>query len=507
MPSTISLQGSREKATSSVDNPGGIGISEFLGAKNFLITGGTGFLAKVLIEKILRTNADVGKIYVVTKARDTAAAMKRLQKEVVGTELFKCLQQIHGTDYNSFVERKLVPVAGDISSTNLGIVPELANEIAEQVDVIVNSAGNTNFHERYDVAMDINTLGAFRIMSFAHNFRRLKLFLHVSTAYVNGERQGVALEKPFCLGDTISSEPGSSEYKTALLDIENEIKLAFNSRRHSDGSQFHKEMKDLGLQRAKLYGWQDTYVLTKAMGEMVINSIRGEIPVVIIRPSIIESTMKEPFPGWIQGSRMVDPVVLGCGKGLIRSFLGDPDCILDVIPVDMVVNTMLATIAKHATQDLAAGMHVYHVASSTVNPLTLGDTFMYINQHFKQSPLIDKAGNPIVVQPIQLLESMEQFQNALLQSSKSAASSEKARESRAIKQIINLGRIYEPYTFYGGRFDTTNTDALHAEMSLEEKAMFQFDVRCVNWMDYFCNKHIPGLKKHVLKVGLRNPGP
>jgi hypothetical protein len=34
---------------------------------------------------------------------------------------------------------------------------------------------------RYDVAMDINTVGPFRIMSFAQRFRRLKLFLQVST--------------------------------------------------------------------------------------------------------------------------------------------------------------------------------------------------------------------------------------------------------------------------------------------------------------------------------------
>ena len=39
------------------------------------------------------------------------------------------------------------------------------------------------------------------------------------------------------------------------------------------------------------------------MGEMLINSMRGDIPIVIIRPTIIESTYKDPFPGWIQGNR------------------------------------------------------------------------------------------------------------------------------------------------------------------------------------------------------------
>lgn len=57
--------------------------------------------------------------------------------------------------------------------------------------------------------------------------------------------------------------------------------------------------------RAKTYGWQNTYVFTKAMGEMMINSVRGDVPVVIIRPSVIESIGKEPLPGWIQGNRLM----------------------------------------------------------------------------------------------------------------------------------------------------------------------------------------------------------
>lgn len=57
------------------------------------------------------------------------------------------------------------------------------------------------------------------------------------------------------------------------------------------------------LYRAKKFGWQDTYVFTKAMGEMMIDNLRGDVPVVVIRPSVIESTHKEPFPGWMEGNR------------------------------------------------------------------------------------------------------------------------------------------------------------------------------------------------------------
>uniref|UniRef100_A0A0D9VPY6 Fatty acyl-CoA reductase n=1 Tax=Leersia perrieri TaxID=77586 RepID=A0A0D9VPY6_9ORYZ len=455
--SSSSVHGKNSSSPAAADHADGIGIAEFLGGKNFLITGGTGFLAKVLIEKILRTNPDVGKIYVLIKAKDSDAALKRLLNEVVDTELFRRLQEIHGKDYHSFVARKLVPVVGDVREANVGIAPELASVIAEEVDIIVNSAANTTFDER--------------IMSYAQRFPRLKLFLQVSTAYVNGQRQGVVLEKPFRLGDTIAKELGSesdsSEHKNTMLDIEAEMKLAFDHRRHSDDSaSFTEEMKELGLERAKLHGWQDTYVFTKAMGEMVINSMRGDIPVVTIRPSVIESTWRDPFPGWMEGNRMMDPVVLYYGKGQLSGFLADPEGVLDVVPADMVVNATLAAMAKHGSSaSPAPAMQVYHVASSTVNPLVFGDLSRFLFKHFTAAPYSDAAGRPIHVPPMRLFDSMDQFAayvetDVLLRSSRLAGAgagderlSQRVRElcAKSVEQTIHLGSIYQPYTFYGGR--------------------------------------------------------
>ncbi|OAY80869.1 Fatty acyl-CoA reductase 2, partial [Ananas comosus] len=495
----------------------GIGIVRFLGGKNFLITGATGFLAKVLIEKILRTNPSVGTIYVLIKAKDKEAAMKRLKTEIVNTELFRCLQEIHGKNYQSFMLRKLIPVVGDVRVGNIGIKPEIAEEISEEVDVIINSAANTTFDERYDVALDINTIGPCRLMSFAKRFKRLKLFLQVSTAYVNGQRQGRILEKPFRIGDTITKETNlskSAAKHTPMLDIEAEIKLAFDSRRNSSDASAVQEMKDLGLKRAKIYGWQDTYVFTKAMGEMVINCMRGDIPVITMRPSVIESTWKEPFPGWMEGNRMMDPIVLYYGKGQLTGFLADPDGVLDVVPADMVVNATLAAMAKHGSCG-EPGMHVYHVASSIVNPLVFQDLARILFEHFSTNPCVDMRGRPILVPPMKLFSDMSKFStyvsvDAVQKSSRAAeaagpSTQEKLLQrlknicTKSVEQAIYLANIYEPYTFYGGRFDNTNTENLMDEMSEDEKRSFPFDVRSIDWKEYISKVHIPGLRKHVMK--------
>lgn len=57
------------------------------------------------------------------------------------------------------------------------------------------------------------------------------------------------------------------------------------------------------MTRAGVFGWSTTYQLSKGMGEMVLNEIRGEIPLLIIRPAVIEGCYREPAPGWIQGIR------------------------------------------------------------------------------------------------------------------------------------------------------------------------------------------------------------
>ncbi|KAI4300652.1 hypothetical protein L6164_034003 [Bauhinia variegata] len=491
-----------------------IGIVKFLKGKKFFITGATGFLAKVLIEKILRTEPDVDKIYLLIKAKNKQAAIKRMQNEIINTELFKCLRKTHGKSYQAFMLSKLVPVVGDICESNLGIEEELSNVIADEVDVIVNSAANTTFDERYDTAININTRGPCRLMALAKKCKNLKLFLQISTAYVNGQRQGRIMERPFNIGETIARQNFLSKIPQKFLptlDIEGEIKLSANYEANVEDNLLPQKMRELGLERARRYGWQDTYVFTKAMGEMMIDKLREDIPVVIIRPSVIESTFREPFPGWMEGNRMMDPIVLCYGKGQLTGFLVDPNGVLDVVPADMVVNATLAAMATHGMAQ-KPDINVYQIASSVVNPLVFQDLARLLYKHYSSSPCIDSKGRPIQVPLMKLFSSTEEFsdhlwRDALQRSGLTAMASSNQKVSQKLENICRksveqakyLANIYEPYTFYGGRFDSSNTQRLMEIMSEEEKREFGFDVKGIDWEDYITNVHIPGLRRHVMK--------
>ncbi|KAH9310667.1 hypothetical protein KI387_025702 [Taxus chinensis] len=481
----------------------GLGIVDFLKGKHFLVTGATGFLAKVVIEKILRAQPQVGKLFLVIKANDSEAALHRLKKEIICSELFRCLRDIYGDHYEEFVWSKLVPVAGDVSLDNLGIQADVAEKLADYVDIILNCAANTSFDARYDVALETNTKGPSRLMEFGRSCRKLQLFLHVSTAYANGQREGRIVEKPFKMGES----PIKELEDVPPLNILHEFELArktLNSLNSLNEHDISRAMKDMAFKRARIYGWQDVYVFSKAMGEMFLDYNRGEIPLAIVRPSVIEGTYTDPFPGWIEGFRMVDPIIAYYGKGQLSALMGDPNLALDIVPADMVANAILATMAKHVGK---AGMKVYQMASSVANPIVLRDLFGMFHQYFKAHPYVDARGRLIKVNDtLKLFGNMEDFSShgvgmPLNEFGLPSLQMEK-QELIALKvrQRVNkyISGIYQSYFTYKGRFDNSNIDLLFQELSQEEKKIFGFNVNGIEWNNYIMDIHIPGLLRNVI---------
>ncbi|KAG2324913.1 hypothetical protein Bca4012_039405 [Brassica carinata] len=480
---------SPEPEPSSVSD--GVGIIRFLKGKTYLITGAVGFLAKVLTEKLLRAGPETRKIFLLIKSKDQESANKRLYDEIISSDLFNHLKQIHGSSYEAFMKSKLIPILGDIGEDNLGIGSDIAAKISGEVDVVISCAGRTTFDDRYDLALNVNALGPGRLLNFAKNCKKLKLFLHFSTAYVTGKKEGTILETPLCLGENITSD----------LNIEHELKIASEAGRKLQGSGEIKKLKELGIQRAQHYGWENTYTFTKAMGESLIQTMREDVPVVIIRPSIIESSYKEPFPGWIQGIRMSDPVILAYGKGQITGLWGDSQSLADIVPVDMVVSATIAAMAKHGCG--FSELKVYNVTSSHANPLRVGELMDLAYQHLCDFPL-----TVINLERMKFHSSLESFTSSVFNiiakqeretKNEGGETTLSFKGRRILDYFVSLARTYEPYTFFQARFDDTNTRSLIQELSMEEREMFEFDIKSIDWEHYIVNVHLPGLKREICK--------
>ncbi|XP_037469249.1 fatty acyl-CoA reductase 1-like [Triticum dicoccoides] len=484
----------------------------YFGGKSILITGSTGFLGKVLVEKILRVQPDVKKLFLLVRAPDVESAKLRIQTEVTGREIFLVLKEKHGMGFDDFIEEKICPLAGDIMYENFGLDTANLRELSKDIDIIVNIAATTNFSERYDVAFDANVLGAKHVCAFARKCRKLKMLLHVSTAYVAGEQEGLILEKPFLMGETLR--------EGTHLDIESELTLIRETRRElkdncSSEKAERRTMKELGLKRARQFGWPNTYVFTKAMGEMLLGHLRGELPVVILRPSIITSILKEPLPGWMEGIRTIDAVVIGYAKQTLPFFLVDLSLIMDVIPGDMVVNAMMVAMAAHSEE---RAQTIYHVTSSLRNPAPyaiLADTghrYFYGNP-----PRTGRNGEPARLNKMRFFSTVARLSlymavryrlplemlrlvNIALCGVFSRRYDDLSRKYRFIVQLIEL---YAPYSLFKGCFDDMNTERLRMAMKKEqdsngaEEYYFDFDPKSIDWDSYFYGVHIPGVLKYM----------
>ena len=108
-----------------------------------------------------------------------------------------------------------------------------------------------------------------------------------------------------------------------------------------------------------------------------------------MRPSIIESAYTHPFPGWIDGFKMADPIIRAYGLGQIPEFPGIPEGIIDIIPVDFVVNALLAVAANPPPP---GEVNHYNVSSGSRNPLRFFELYEWIRAYFEEHPLQSGAG-------------------------------------------------------------------------------------------------------------------
>ncbi|MCL7026777.1 hypothetical protein MKW94_020940 [Papaver nudicaule] len=498
-------------------------VVESLENQSILVTGATGFLAKLFVEKLLRVQPNLKQLFLLIRAPNSASAAQRFDKEVSG-EVFRVLRAKHGVRYNNFLSEKVTPIPGDMRLENLGINDSnLINKIWKEVDVVTNFAATTKFDERYDDAFRTNTMGAKHVLEFSKKCERLRLLLHISTAYVCGEKSGLILENPLRMGET-PNRKNSPE-----LNIEVEMKLVsgrLNELKANQASQKEEmiAMKEFGLERARLFGWPNTYVFTKAMGEMIMGESNGhDLNVVILRPTIVTSTLKEPFPGWTEGVRTIDTNFLTFGKGKIRCVPANAQSVMDVIPGDFVVNAAIIAMVTHANRpsDGDDKPFIYHTSSSAKAPLHSTKLIHYAYQYFSKNPMMspplkgESFGKPIKVSypiifptinsflfffyatcvfPIKVMLLLNTILGDYFHDICSTA-------ERKINLLLRLIDLYKPYAFFRGIFDDSNTARLRMEARLNEAEAitFYFDPKCINWDDYFMNVHIPGLVKYVFK--------
>ena len=529
-------------------------IREFFHGKVILIAGATGFLGQALVTKMLTALPDVKRIYLLIRSQTGAngearTATDRLENDVFTSSAFAKLKQIHGERFDRWVREKVCAIEGDLAYERLGLSDADYETLQREVQVFINSGGLVKFDPPIDASLQSNVLGAKYAVELAKSCNDA-ILLHVSTAYVRGVRPGKVPEElhpPYeTYAQQYQAEKGEVIPGTLDAEIEDIQRLSEQVRNEANQperlDQFRREalrnlgavtgdklnrqidiarekwveqrLIDEGLKRAHARGWNDTYTYMKTLGEQMIAKMRGDLPTAIIRQSIMESSLEDPEPGWLGGTlRMADPLIVGFGKGRLPDFPGDPNSILDIIPVDFVINAMLAATVQTYHQ---RGIEVYHVASGARNPLTFGDIVNITHDYFVRQPMLDN-GQPIPV-PVWKFPDKEKFQKDLHHKlrlldtvsrwlSRVPLRWAKRKDRRlavkrnAIETLLHYVQIYSPYVRLSFQFEIGKTEELYRSLSPSDQQLFNFDISRIDWRDYLQEIHIPGIKRHFLKLG------
>lgn len=484
-------------------------IQEYFADKTVLITGATGFLGKALVEKMLRSLPELRRIYLLIRPKGRGARLKsaqhRFRNEIAKSTIFDHFRQELGGEFDEYLQERVVPIEGDLIEDRLGLGDEDYARLCRDVELMINSAASVEFDERLDHAINLNTLGPRRTMAFANDCKRLEAFVHISTCYVNGKARGWAPEEIQQL--TFDPHAEIDRLQKACARV---------AKRHGDQSRVTaQKLVELGLQQARKHGWHDTYTFTKALGEQMIVQNHGKIPTVILRPSIIESTLNEPVGGWIDSLRVADPLFIGYGQGTLQDFPALPETICDMIPCDQVVNAILAAAPRIATE---GGLQVYQVATGEQNPITVRHMHDIASDYFRKFPMQARDGSYVAppewtwpdvasyrrklswlyrrpleaaiktLKPLSVMASVQEWQQRL------------TRRRAAIDRLLYYVDIYSPYARIEARFATKNTAALWRWLSKEDHRLFDFDPAKIDWRSYLAKTHIPGLKRNVLRL-------
>ena len=516
-------------------------ISDQLAGKRIAITGSTGFLGTALVERLLRGVPDCSLVLLVRPGKRSTPS-QRARREIFRNDAFDRMLADRGKDaFWDEIERRVTVIAGDIGRDGLGLDDEGRAMMAD-CDIVIHSAATVSFDAPLDGAVEVNLLGPTRIVETLQELGVAPHLVAVSTCYVAGNRRGGAPEQllsdsPFHIDVDWQSEVKAARRARADFDADSrsaerlehfrrearrELGAAGTPLLSAKTEQLRQrwvsdQLVEAGRARAASLGWPDAYAYTKALGERALDERRGDVPVSIVRPSIIESAWAEPVPGWIKGFRMAEPIIISYARGLLREFPGVPEGVIDVIPVDLVVAAIINVAAggpPPADQDGNRPVPITQVASGTRNPLHYRRLVELVSTWFTERPLYDRKGQPISVPEWsfpgrgaverhleRVQKNLDRADKAMkllpLRGKQALLNAELEDKREQVGRAVGYVKIYGAYAECEALYGVERLVELQNSLSESDKVDFCCDPEVVDWDRYVTQVHLPSVVEHA----------
>ncbi|NWQ59720.1 FACR1 reductase, partial [Neopipo cinnamomea] len=437
-------------------------VSAYYNGKTVLITGATGFVGKVLVEKLLRSSPEVKAVYILVRPK----AGQSMQERVANMLKCKVFDRVR-EDCPNFHE-KIKPINAELTQPKLAISAEDEEELLTRVNIVFHCAATVRFDEPLKHALQLNVMGTQRLLELARQMQNLEAFIHISTAYANCVRK--------CIEEIIYPPPAEPKKLFDLVEWLDESII-----------------QDI---TPKLLGeWPNTYTYTKALSEYLIQQEKGNLNIAIIRPSIVGASWHEPFPGWIDNFNGTSGIFIAAGKGILRTVIANNEAVADMIPVDVAINLTLAAgwyTAVHRPKNLL----VYNCTTGGINPFFWGEmgkvclklrtscssqcqtSTGFLRQALRKwFPVFSSASGQTYCSPLTLHLCF--------------------RMMKIINRLHKSMTLLQYFSTQSWNWSSDNMNMLMSHLNTEDKKLYNFDVRQLHWSEYI-ESYCIGAKKYLL---------
>ncbi|XP_068986861.1 fatty acyl-CoA reductase 1-like [Bombus flavifrons] len=447
-------------------------IRRFYAGKQILLTGCTGYLGTIIFEKILRTCTEISKIYVMVREKKNMGVKDRLEK-YFANNIFDTLRESNP----NFME-KVELIYGDLQESDLGLSPEDRRRLLENVNIIIHNASNVRFDAKPSHIFRTNVIGTQKLLELATECSRLEIFAYVSTAYSNP--YNTTVEEKFY------PPPADMKLIKDVIKVDEETKTGLSEA----------SVRDI------VGSWINLYPFSKATAEDLVKTfgIRKSLPCIVYRPSIIIGANNEPIAGWIGNRNGPILIARAVRAGFINVLEVDAnDYSLDLIPVDMTANSLLAAIWDYVLYRESSEPRVYNFASSDWNPIQnsllletiLADARKYPSSEMIRYPFLILVKNFYI---FAFLLTLFNFIPGLFAIVYFIFRRKKPKFMKLMKKVVLNYIDVKKFLIPTRHIKADNTKKILARMSETDLKEFRFDVSTIKWYSYI-NKNFIMLRK------------
>lgn len=503
--------------------------------KHVMLIGVTGFIGKVWLANLLMDLPEIGRIYLLIRRQKSNPAQRRFEKIVEESPVFDPLFARYGDHLGDYLREKVEVIEGDVTRAGLGLPADASSRLQRNLHLIVNSSGLTDFNPDLRDALATNTDAAMSILEFVRGADHAGL-LHLSTCYVAGERDGRVMEKLIpnytprrvpnfdaeqewrSLHELIAQAEVKAESEEVTAGLKTQALANEHAAKGLQGSALENQIRknrirwlksyltEEGSRRAKELGWPNTYTLTKSLAESLILKYGAGLPIAIVRPAIVETSVAKPFLGWNEGINTSASLSYLLGT-YFRQLPSNERKRLDIIPVDAVcagMTLIAAAILERRNEPL------YQLATSVTNPCDMGRsielTSLAHRKHYRAQEGLESwlrlRFDAIPVSKTRYQRMSAPAQRAIVKSIQRIMSplplkkTPLAKAERSLGRVEKLIELFEPFILLNEHdFAADNIEKLSHALVANERAEFAYGAASLDWWDYWINVHVPALRR------------